>query len=67
MENRKWIINQLRDSPHGGMGDGYSRSVLEGQSPIFLQAMGRCREEESWAHTRRSHLPRMRCRSVWGW
>jgi len=25
---------------HAGMGDGDSRSVLEGQSPVFLQAMG---------------------------
>jgi hypothetical protein len=33
-------------------------SVPESQSPIFLQAMGRCAEEESGKNFRRSHVGR---------
>jgi len=56
-----------RKTGHAGMGHGYSRSVLESQSSIFLQAMGRSSpvpaalaqaEEESRANARRSHLGR---------
>jgi len=40
------------------MGHGYSGSVLEGESPIFLQAMGRRAKETRGANARRSHLGR---------
>lgn len=45
---RVWSRRKIYD--HAGMGHGYSRSVPEGQGPIFLQAVGRGTEEAGGSH-----------------
>jgi len=51
-------ICHLHKTGHAGMGHGYSGSVPESQSSIFLQAMGRSAEKEGGSHARRLHLGR---------